>query len=85
MAVIVYKDGKQDKVEPQFLQGALDAGWSLTREPAEDPKEKPAEDSEKLENYRAIAKELGLKPHHRAGIEKIKEMIEEAQRDNDQD
>lgn len=30
MAIVVYKDGVSERIEPERLQGALAAGWSLT-------------------------------------------------------
>lgn len=30
MAIIVYKDGLSERIEPEHLEGALAGGWSLT-------------------------------------------------------
>lgn len=76
MAVMLYKPGESQKVEPQYLEGELANGWSLD-EAVMTGEDKALEyTDEDLEAARDLYKEkFGKAPHHRMKIESIMEEV----------
>lgn len=71
MAVIIYKDGIEHRVEPHDLYDHLQAGYTL------EPDAKPyAKQEMDLEQARvAYADKFGEKPHHKMKFETILEKL----------
>lgn len=77
MAVEVWKDGVQYRVDPMALQRHLAAGYTLTNEPVTKPVEVSVEVPEMdLEQARlAYADKFGEKPHHKMKFDTILEKL----------
>lgn len=76
MAVEVWKDGVQYRVDPMALQRHLAAGYTLENEPVVASIEEPAEIDLDLEQARlAYADKFGEKPHHKMKFETILEKL----------
>lgn len=76
MAVLVYKDGVQYRVEPHDLYNHLQAGYTLENVPAK--KETKTDDVPEmdLEQARlAYADKFGEKPHHKMKFDTILEKL----------
>jgi hypothetical protein len=83
MAVVLFRETESGvetcKVEPQYLQGELDAGWSLTDPLAAD--DAPAEDDAPVDlealdlaDLRALAAEAGIEGEGKHKKTLIKEL-----------
>lgn len=76
MSVVIWKDGKSELCECNYLQHQLSNGYTLEDvEKAEEPQEA----SEAEVYYRAKAEELGVKIHHKHKLETIIENVEAAE------
>lgn len=71
MSVWIFRDGESELCEPDALHYQLNAGWSVT----DGEPEETSDVSE--EEYRAMAKELGIKSWHIKNIDKLISEIEE--------
>jgi len=87
MAVEIFKDGVKELCTPEQLGYQLQAGYSLTNEPQKLDKpndnepEEPVDDQSELsekDRYLALAKKLGIKPHHKWKLETLIKKVEAA-------
>lgn len=77
MTTLKFKRGESTKeTDAQFKEELLAQGWAVDGEGADSDKEntKANEQQELLEKARA----LGLTPHHKTGVDKLRELIEKA-------
>lgn len=78
MSVWVYKGDKSELIQPELLYGALQGGWSVTRETIIPEKEVKIEDLSILEEKpihqtRLKAKEAGIEGWDKRRIGKLEE------------
>lgn len=84
-----HKSGRQELMELRYakiLQG-LKRGTYMTRDmrPATEPKPLGDEyDRMDAQALRELAKERGLKVHHKAGADKIREALRDSDKDSDE-
>ena len=85
MAVIVYKDGMKELIDPLYLPSALAAGWSTKKDGNDVRKqeEKASEEDEELEQLKAKAKKLKIGHYWLMTKETLIGEIAEAEKDGD--
>lgn len=89
MSVIMYKDGRKERVEPQFFENMLQGGWTVTPEPEPSPDAEELDEDEKpdladmrtAKQVRQEAKEAGIDVWETARIRTLKGLLNERNKD----